>query len=153
MIRRLSGAGLGGAGKLAALSLAFVVALAMSFGVSARDHGHRYGHGGPYGGYYGGYHGGHHGHYGYARRGGHWSGGQWIAGAIVTGAVIGLVDNALRPAPVYYDSPVVYTRPRTVIYESAPVVRRRIVETRTVVYDDPYVTRYVRDDGYDDGDD
>jgi hypothetical protein len=82
--------------------------------------------------------------------GGHWSGGRWIAGAIVTGAVIGLVDNALRPAPVYYGAPVVYGPPRTVIYEDAPVVRRRVVETRTVVYDDPYQTRYIRDDGYDD---
>jgi hypothetical protein len=29
------------------------------------------------------------------------------------------------------------------------VETRRVVETRTVVYDDPYRTRYIRDDGYD----
>jgi uncharacterized membrane protein len=129
----------GGAGKLAAIGLAVAAAVAMPLSASARGHGY---HGGGYygGGYHGGYHGGYYGH------GGHWSGGRWIAGAIVTGAVIGLVDNALRPAPVYYGPP------RTVIYEDAPVVRRRVVETRTVVYDDPYQTRYIRDDGYDDDD-
>jgi hypothetical protein len=137
-----------GAGKLAAIGLAVAAAVAMPLSASARGHGY-HGHGG---GYYGGYHGGYHGGY-YGGHGGHWSGGRWIAGAIVTGAVIGLVDNALRPAPVYYGAPV-YSQPRTVIYEDAPVVRRRVVETRTVVYDDPYQTRYIRDDGYDydDGD-
>lgn len=130
------------AGKLAAISLAVAAAVAMPLSASARGHGYHGGHGGYYGGYHGGYHGGYYGH------GGHWSGGRWIAGAIVTGAVIGLVDNALRPAPVYYGAPV-YGPPRTVIYEDAPVVRRRVVETRTVVYDDPYQTRYIRDDGYD----
>ena len=61
----------------------------------------------------------------------------------------GLVDAAVHPAPVYYDRPVVYAEPRTVVYER-PVVERRVVETRTVVYDDPYQTRYIRDDGYGD---
>lgn len=138
-------------GKLAVISLALAAAVAMPFGASARGHGHHgggYGHGGGHSAYYGGYHGG--GHHG--RHGGHWSGGRWIAGAIVTGAVIGLLDNALNPAPVYYDAPVAYGPPRTVIYRDAPVVQRRVVETRTVVYDDPYQTRYIRDDGYDDGD-
>jgi hypothetical protein len=41
----------------------------------------------------------------------------------------------------------VYSQPRTVIYESAPVVTRRVVETRTV-YTDSTNTRYIRDDGY-----
>lgn len=144
MTQRISGAG-----KLAAIGLAVAAAVVMPLSASAHGHGY-HGHGG---GYYGGYHGGYHGGY-YGGHGGHWSGGRWIAGAIVTGAVIGLVDNALRPAPVYYGAPVVYGPPRTVIYEDAPVVRRRVVETRTVVYDDPYQTRYIRDDGYDydDGD-
>ena len=62
--------------------------------------------------------------------------------------MVGLVNAAVNPAPVYYDRPVVYGPPRTVIYEDAPVVQRRVVETRTVVYDDPYETRYIRDDGY-----
>jgi hypothetical protein len=132
------------AGKLAVISLAVAAAVAMPLSASARGHGHHGGHGA----YHGGYHGGHHG--GYYRHGGHWSGGRWIAGAIVTGAVIGLVNDALNPRPVYYDAPVVYGPPRTVIYESSPtVVQRRVVETRTVVYDDPYQTRYIRDDGYD----
>jgi hypothetical protein len=131
-----------GAGKLAAIGLAVAAAVVMPLSASARGHGY---HGG--GHYGGGYHGGYHGGY-YGGHGGHWSGGRWIAGAIVTGAVIGLVDNALRPAPVYYGAPV-YSQPRTVIYEDAPVVRRRVVETRTVVYDGPYQTRYIRDDGYD----
>ncbi|EIL94127.1 MULTISPECIES: hypothetical protein [Rhodanobacter] len=135
MTRRFSGAG-----KLAAIGLAVAAAVAMPLSASAHGHGHGY-HGG---GYHGGYHGGYYGH-----GGGHWSGGRWIAGAIVTGAVIGLVDNALRPAPVYYDAPV-YREPRTVIYREEPVVTRRVVETRTVVYDDPYQTRYIRDDGYGD---
>jgi hypothetical protein len=110
-------------GKFAALSLAVLAAVAMPLGASARGHG----------GHYGGYHGG------------HWSGGRWIAGAIVTGAVIGLINDATRPT--YYEQPVVYSQPRTVIYESAPVVTRRVVETRTV-YTDSTNTRYIRDDGY-----
>ncbi|MGB3461644.1 MAG: hypothetical protein WBA33_06745 [Rhodanobacter lindaniclasticus] len=136
-------AGLRVSGKSAAIGLALIAALAMPLGASARGWG-GHGHHGYYGGYHGGYHGGYYGH------GGHWSGGRWIAGAIVTGAVVGLVADAMRPAPVYYDSPVVYRAPRTVVYEyGAPVVTRRVVETRTVVYDDPYQTRYIRDDGYD----
>ncbi|CAM5537519.1 hypothetical protein [Rhodanobacter lindaniclasticus] len=133
-----------GAGKLAAISLALAAAVAMPLSASARGwggHGH---HGGYYGGGHHGYYGGHYGHRG------HWNGGRWIAGAIVTGAVVGLVANAMQPAPVYYDRPVVYGPPRTVVYEyERPVVTRRVVETRTVVYDAPYRTRYIRDDGYD----
>lgn len=132
------------AGKLAALGLAVATAVAMPLSASARGWGG--GHG-----YHGGYHGYHGGYYGHG--GGHWSGGRWIAGAIVTGAVIGLVSDALRPEPVYYGPPVVYSRPRTVIYEDGPpIVRRRVVETR-VIYSDPSDTRYIRDDGYDDDDD
>lgn len=133
-----------GAGKLVAIGLAVAAAVAMPLSASARGWGGGHGHHGGYHGSYGGYHGGYH------HGGGHWSGGRWIAGAIVTGAVIGLVSDAMRPAPVYYDPPVAYGPPRTVIYEDGPpVVRRRVVETRTVVYDDPYQTRYIRDDGYD----
>lgn len=136
----------GNAGKVAVIALAVAAAVAMPLSASARDHGDRGWHGG---GWHGGYHGYDGGHY---RRGGYWSGGRWIAGAIVTGAVAGLVSDALRPAPVYYDAPVVYGPPRTVIYEDAPVVRRRVVETRTVVYGDPYQTRYIRQYGDDDDD-
>lgn len=141
-----------GAGKLAVLSLALVAAVAMPLGASARGWGGGHGyHGGGHGGYYGGHHGGYYGGHG----GGHWSGGRWIAGAIVTGAVLGLVADSMRPAPVYYGAPAyygapVYSQPRTVIYEDGPpIVQRRVVETRTVVYDDPSQTRYIRDDGYD----
>lgn len=129
-------------GKLAAVGAMMAAALALPLSATAGHHG----------GYYGGYHGGYHGYHGYHGgyyRGGHWSGGRWIAGALVAGAVVGLVDAAVNPAPVYYERPVVYGPPRTVVYEDAPVVRRRVVETRTVVYDDPYETRYIRDDGYD----
>jgi hypothetical protein len=137
-----------GAGKLAAIGLAVAAAVAMPLSASARGWGGGHGHYGGHHGFYGSYGGYHHG--GYRHGGGHWSGGRWIAGAIVTGAVIGLVSDAVRPAPVYYDPPVVYGPPRTVIYEDGPpVVSRRVVETRTVVYDDPYQTRYIRDDGYD----
>jgi hypothetical protein len=131
-----------GKSRLAAVGLAVACALAMPFSASA--------HGGYHGGYYhgGGYHGGYYGG-GYRHGGGHWSGGRWIAGALVTGAVVGLVADAMRPAPVYYGPPVVYRQPATVVYEDAPV-QRRVVETRTVVYDDPYQTHYVRDDGYGD---
>ena len=126
------------AGKLAGLVFALTAAMAMPLSAAARGHG----------GYYHGNHGGYHGYHGGYHRGGHWDGGRWIGGAIVAGAVLGLVDNALRPAPVYYDPPVVYSRPRTVIYEDGPpVVRERVVE-RTV-YEDPYQTRYIGDDGYD----
>ncbi|MFC5525084.1 hypothetical protein ACFPPA_04950 [Rhodanobacter ginsengisoli] len=135
--------------KFLALGLAMTAAVAMPVSASAHGwggHGH---HGG--GGYHGGYHGGYYGH-----GGGHWSGGRWIAGAIVTGAVIGLVSDALRPEPVYYGPPVVYSPSRTVIYEDGPPVVERRVVTRTVVYRDGYPSRYVRDDGYryddDDGD-
>jgi len=140
-----------GAGKVAAIGLAVAAAVAMPVGASARGWGGGHGHHGGYHGSYGGYHDSYRGyHGGYRHGGGHWSGGRWIAGAIVTGAVIGLVSDAVRPAPVYYDPPVVYGPPRTVIYEDGPpVVSRRVVETRTVVYDDPYQTRYIRDDGYD----
>lgn len=131
--------------RFLALGLAVTAAVAMPLSASARgwgdhDHGYR-------GGYDGGYHRGYEGH-----ERGHWSGGRWIAGAIVTGAVIGLVSDALRPAPVYYDQPMVYSRPRTVIYDDYPpvVVHRRVIERRTVVYDDPYQTRYI---GRDDDDD
>lgn len=141
--------------KWMVLGALMAVALALPLGAAAQGHGHRGGYG--YGhGYSGSYS---HGHYdrgynrGYDRgyrHGGHWSGGRWIAGAIVAGAVVGLINDATRP--VYYDRPVVYSQPR-VVYENyypAPVVRRRVVETRTV-YVDPYQTRYVRsDDGYDD---
>jgi len=134
-----------GAGKFAAISLALAAAVAMPLSASARGWGGQ----GHHGGYYGGHHGYYGGHYGH---GGYWRGGRWIAGAIVTGAVVGLVADAMRPAPVYYDRPVVYGPPRTVVYEyERPVVTRRVVETRTVVYEDPYRTRYIRDDGYDDG--
>ena len=136
----------GGAGKLAVLALAVAAAVAMPLSASARGWG---GHGGGHGGYHGSYHGGYHGGGRYYGHGGHWSGGRWIAGAIVTGAVIGLVSDALNPAPVYYGPPVVYTQPGVVYEDGPPVVRRRVVETRTVVYDDPYQTRYIRDDGYD----
>ncbi|MDE1894691.1 MAG: hypothetical protein KGM46_07905 [Pseudomonadota bacterium] len=129
--------------KFLALGLAVAAAVAMPMSASARGWG---GHG---------YHGGYHGRY-YDHDGGHWSGGRWIAGAIVTGAVLGLVGDALRPAPVYYGPPVVYAPPRTVIYQDGPPVVERRVVTRTVVYSDGYPTRYVRDDGYryddDDGD-
>jgi hypothetical protein len=132
-------------GKFAALSLAVLAAVAMPLGASARGHGGHYGgyHGGHYSGHY--YRGGHGYGYGHGYHGGHWSGGRWIAGAIVTGAVIGLINDATRPT--YYEQPVVYSQPRTVIYESAPVVTRRVVETRTV-YTDSTNTRYIRDDGY-----
>ncbi len=144
-----------GAGKLAVIGMAVAAAIAMPLSASARGwggHGYNGGGHGYYGGHGGyGHGGGYYGHGGgyYGRGGGHWSGGNWIAGAIVTGAVVGLVSNAFRPAPVYYGQPV-YSQPRTVIYQDAPVVQRRVVETRTVVYDDPYETRYVRDDGYGD---
>ncbi|RAN82155.1 hypothetical protein B5P43_10850 [Bacillus sp. SRB_336] len=143
-----------GAGKLAVLGAALAAALAMPLGASARGwggghgyHGGGHGYHGSYGGH--GYYGGHGGYYGH--RGGHWSGGRWIAGAIVTGAVLGVVADSLRPAPVYYGPPVVYSQPRTVIYQDGPpIVERRVVETRTV-YDD-HQTRYIRDDGYDQDD-
>nr|WP_255494892.1 hypothetical protein [Luteibacter sp. Sphag1AF] len=122
----------------------------MAFAPSAFawDHGRGGGWGGGYGG---GYHGGYYrGGGGYYRGGGHYdSAGRWIAGAIIAGAVVGLVANATAPRTVYYDQPVVYSRPATVVYEQpAPVVvERRVYETRTVV-NDGYTTRYVRDDGY-----
>lgn len=116
--------------KIAALALMTASALSLPLSATAGGWGH-------HGGYHRGYH-----------HGGYWSGGRWIAGALVAGAVVGLVDAAVNPRPVYYDRPVVYARPRTVIYEDRPVVERRVVETRTVVYDDGYPTRYVRDDGY-----
>jgi hypothetical protein len=60
--------------------------------------------------------------------------------------VIGLVNAAVAPPPVYYaPPPVVYGPP--VVYRSdypPPVVTRRVVESRTVIYDDPYQTRYLR---------
>ncbi|MEO7073205.1 MAG: hypothetical protein ABI300_09710 [Rhodanobacter sp.] len=155
-------------GKWVVLGVALAAALVLPLGASARGHDYR-------GGYSGGYSGGSYGNYGYARgnyghgyynrgydrgydrgygsrysnRGGHWSGGNWIAGAIVAGAVVGLINSASRP--VYYDRPVVYSQPRVVYdtYYPAPVVTRRVVETRTV-YQDPYQTRYIRGDGDDD---
>lgn len=137
-----------GTGKLAAVGLALVAAVAMPLSASAHGHGY---HGGGYHGW--GHHGGgyHGGYYGRGYHHGYWSGGRWIAGAIVTGAVIGLVSDALRPAPVYYDAPVAYGPPRRVIYEDGPPVEsRRVIETtRTVEYVDPQQTRYIRDDGYD----
>ena len=140
-----------GAGKLAAISLAVAAAVAMPLSASAHDgwggHG-GWGHGG---GGHGWNHGGGWDRGGYYRHdGGHWSGGRWIAGAIITGAVAGIVADSLRPEPVYYEQPqVVYRQPRVTYYEEAPIVERRVV-TRTVVYDNGYPTRYVRDDGDDD---
>lgn len=138
--------------KWVALGAALVAALAMAPSASANGrHGHS-GHRGGYSGHYvqprhynyapryrGGHYGG--GHY----RGGHWSGGRWIAGAIVTGAVIGLINNAVAPAPVYYEPPVVYGPPPVVYrsYYPAPITSRRVVESRTVIYSDPYQTRYI----------
>lgn len=144
--------------KWMVLGALVAAALVLPLGAAAQGHGYRggyghgysggYGHGNYSGGYYDrGYNRGY--NHGY-RHGGHWSGGRWIAGAIVAGAVVSLIDQATRP--VYYDRPVVYSQPRVVYerYYPAPVVRRRVVETRTV-YVDPYETRYVRsDDGYDD---
>ncbi|MEO8808827.1 MAG: hypothetical protein ABI386_01090 [Rhodanobacter sp.] len=146
--------GLRSAGKFAAISLAVAAAAAIPLSASARGWGggsHHGGHGSYHGSYrghvsyrgYGGYQGG------YYRHGGYWSGGRWIGGAIVAGAVVGLVANALNPGPGYYDRPVAYAQPGTVIYENAPPgVTRRVVETRTVTYEDPYRARYIRDDGY-----
>ena len=141
-----------GAGKLAVLALAVTAALMLPLSASARGwggHGH---HDNYRGGYSGAYYGGHGYGHGDYDRGGHWSGGRWIAGALVAGAVIGLIDSVTRPAPVYYEQPM-YRQPRTVVYESygPPVVERRVIERRRVVYDDPYATRYVRSDD-DDGD-
>lgn len=152
-----------GAGKFAAISLALAAAVAMPLSASARGwsgHGGHYGgyHGSYHGSYYGGYHGGDRGYYGGRYRGGgYWHGGRWIAGALITGAVVGLVADALQPrpvyygAPVYYGSPAYYGSPRVVYQDGPPVVRRRVVESRTV-YEDPDQTRYVRDDGYDSDD-
>ncbi|HEX7816711.1 hypothetical protein [Dyella sp.] len=124
----------------------FAIGLALAGMVAAPLSASAHGWGGGYRGGYG-YHGGYHGYYGGYHRGGYWSGGRWIAGAIVAGATAAVVSDALRPAPVYYGPRVVYTQPTTVVYDSAPVVTRRVVETRTV-YEDPGYTRYVRDDGY-----
>jgi hypothetical protein len=150
MTQRLSKTGFRNAGRLALIGVGIAAAIAMPLSASAHGHGHG-NHGGDYdGGYRGGYHGDDHGNRGY------WNGGSWIAGAIVTGAVLGLVNDALRPAPVYYDAPVVYSQRRRVIYRDDPdvVVRRRVIERHTVVYDDPYETRYIRDDrDYGDDDD
>ncbi len=144
MIKGSSKAGFSKAGRLAAIGLGVAMAIAMPLSASARDHGYHQGRG-HYEGYRGGYHGDH------DRHGeGRWNGGRWIAGAIVTGAVIGLVSDALRPAPNYYDRPVVYGRPGRVVYSDAPpVITRRVVETRTIEYQDPYQTRYIRNDRYD----
>jgi len=137
----------GSAGKWAVLVIAMAAAMAVPLSASARGWGGHGRHGGHHGAYHGGhYYGGHH------YRGGHWSGGRWIAGAIVTGAVIGLVNEAVRPAPVYYDyGPRIYSPPHRVVrrYYGPPVVRERVIETRVVTRDNPYRTRYVRDDGYD----
>ena len=131
MIKRLS---------IFAVALVATVSTALPMAASAHGWGDHGGWGGR-GGYHGGYGG--HDYYrgGYGHGGGHWSGGRWIAGAIVTGLVAGVVVDALRPAPVYYDQPaVVYSQPTRVIYENDPVVTRR------VVYEDTYQTRYIRDD-------
>ena len=151
----------GGAGKLAILGLAVTAALMLPLSASARgwgghaDYGHRGGYSGAYyghgydRGYSHGYDRGYGRGYGYGHGGGHWSGGRWIAGALVAGAVVGLIDSVTRPAPVYYEPQVVYSQPRTVVYDSygPPVVERRVVERRTVIYqDDPYATRYIRSD-------
>ena len=139
-------------GKWMAIGLAVAAAVAMPLSASAHDHD-GWGHGGGWGhhGWHdggwgrGGYHGGY-----YRHGGGYWSGGRWIAGAIVTGVVAGVVSDALAPRPAYYAPALVVYGPPTVGYEDAPVVTRRVV-TRTVIYDNGYPTRYVRDDG-DDGD-
>ncbi|NII09074.1 hypothetical protein [Oleiagrimonas sp. C23AA] len=137
------------------VSLAAAASLALAPAAFAHGHGYR-------GGWHGGYHG-YHGHYRHYH--GHYDrAGRWIAGAIVAGALTSLVIDATTPrTTTYYDngyapyydgsSTVVYSRaPRTVVYEDAPVVveRRRVVET-TRVYDD-HGTRYIRDDGWRDGD-
>lgn len=143
-----------GTGKMAAIALAVAAVVAMPLSASARGWGgggHGYHGGGYHGGYHGGYYGGH-GYYGGGyRHGGYWSGGRWIAGAIVTGAVVGLVSDALRPAPVYYGPQVAYVQPGVVYQDGPPIESRRVIETttRTVEYSDPQDTRYVRDDGYD----
>jgi len=136
-----------GGGKLMILGVALAATLALPLGAAARGWG---GHG-HHDAYRGGYSGAYYGHGGYGHgshyRGGHWEGGRWIAGAIVAGAMIGLISDVTRPAPVYYGAPVVYSRPG-VVYDSyypAPVVRERVVETRTI-YADPYQTRYIGSD-------
>ena len=155
-------------GKFLAIGLAVAAAAVVPLSASAHDgwgHGGGWGRGGWHGG---GYHGGYYRHGGgyYRHGGGYWSGGRWIAGAIVTGAVVGLVSDALAPRPAYYGpAPVVYGPPPVVygppppaygvVYSNEPPVTRRVVTTRTVVYENGYPTRYVRDDGYrhdDDGD-
>jgi hypothetical protein len=40
----------------------------------------------------------------------------------------------------------------TFAHDLYSVVQRRVVETRTTVYQDPQQTRYIRDDGYDQDD-
>src|SRR6185312_14490685 len=131
-----------GVWKWAALGAALAAALAVA--PSASAHG-RMGHGAYRGGYSGHYvqpryysHGGYNrgGYY----RGGHWDGGRWVAGAIVAGAMIGLVNAAVSPPPVVYGPPVGYRS------DYPPPVTRRVVESRTVIYEDPYQTRYLRSD-------
>jgi hypothetical protein len=69
-------------------------------------------------------------------------GGRWIADALVSGAVEGLIDNAVAPAPRYYEAPPRVVYRRRVIYRQAPVV------TRTIVYGASfYGRRYDDDDG------
>ncbi len=156
--------------KKVAVTMALAALVAAPLSASAHDRGGRgyhggYGHHGYNDGGYGhrGYYGGGYGHRGYdnggyRNHGGHWGGGRWIAGALITGAAIGLVADALRPAPVYYESPrvvyrqpsvVYYNQPARVIYEGEQPVTRVVETRRVVIYDDPSETRYVRDDGYD----
>ncbi|MCX7513878.1 hypothetical protein [Frateuria sp. STR12] len=128
-------------GKPVLAVAAILLASAAAWPTDAAARGHDRGWRGHGHGHYDRHDRGWHGHYRHDR--GHWNGGRWVAGAIVAGAVIGLVDDALNPPPrtVVYERPV-YRRPVRVIYE-APVVTRRVVETRTV-YEDRYPpTRYV----------
>lgn len=136
----------------AALCAVAASAFAFAPAAFAGHHGRGGGwHGGYHGGWHGGYHGGWHGyrgHYGHYYHRDHF--GRWVAGAVVVGAVAGLIADATQPrSVVYYDDPPVVYRRERVIYEREPVVyERRVYETRTV-YEDPYQTRYIRDDGYD----
>lgn len=80
---------------------------------------------------------------------GHGNAGAWIAGAIAVAAVAGIVQQAVAPAPTYYQpAPAYYPQAPTVVYRQPSTV---VYQQQQPVDDGQVIYQQQPDDGYQSG--